>query len=666
MGIPVWITTNTNLGTVQHYAAFEKIIVASEAEDYSIIDGSLPTGITLDPVTGVLAGVPIIDEPLSNTPIFVYTFTVAATSNSSDVSTKIFRLSVLYYDVFVPDRIDQARVRFSNNYFQYQINHGTVNTSINQYWRLKFGQLPPGVILYQNGTIEGTADFTTVPMSRETFLNQTAPVNDNTSQAAWDEWFKNYIAGQPRDQDYQFVIELSNGTGVVQLSVTVRLLYLKVPTASSWFQTNQAYITYDPDAYYVFFAVSDSDYITWDTDFNLERIKNGAISELSVEAHSYTGKQVRYAIKPLYSSRLPQGIIFLDNGLLVGRISFRCYQDDPVTLPENDDYGFTVRATTKDGFTYSEKTFNLHVERFHEQPYNNLWIRSFATADERRRLQKILTSTVLFPNRLIYRYNDPWFGQSTDLRFLFVPGLKNKTTEEYYAAMANNHYIKTLSLGQVKTAVAYDINLNIRYEVVYIPVIDNLSKIDSKSHVPVGPPDVIDLRTQIKNYYWKNNQTYYIFKPNGLLNMRNQLAQQIEFYYQGILPTWMTSVQPIPQKLGQFYSPLGFVPAIVLAYCQPGGSEVIAFRIRQAAINFNDFKFEFDRYELDENLSKTYDPATSTFDQSNSTTFDGDTTLFENHTTRFNENLDYGGGISGSGPLVGNKYLKFPHSGAFT
>ena len=782
MGTPVWITTDANLGTAQHYVPFVKTVTASDTVSYSVAGGALPSGLLLNSVTGVLSGVPLVDNPISNVPIFIFTFTIRATSSTGDYADKIFKLPIVFYSLFIPANLSQTRIRFSSDKFQYQINRGTVDTSTNTYWRLEFGELPPNLILYQNGTLEGVSPNVAIPLSREQFIKRTVPVpmpniayfkvtdgvgnNDfvikltdpakiqnardqlnnvvpqlsitgliikstvnynpnysyhydpdtidffeyamevcdatfnyteenladaggaflpglrlcpwssllveevfptiappQLSQASWDSWLTGFLS-TPHEFDYQFVLRLGTGTGPTQLSVTVRILYVKIPVTASWFVTNAAYVEYDPNRYYTFVSVSDSDYINWVTPADFGSVSNGSISELSVVAASNLNKQIFYTIKPYFTSTLPQQLILLDNGLISGRIAFKCYQDDPDNLPVNDDYYFTVRAINADRFTYVERTFKLHVERVNVVPYHNIWIRSFPTVTERQNLNKILDNEIIFPSRLLYRNPDPWFNKTKHLRFLFAPGLNDSTMEEYNTALENNHYNKTLLFGDVQTAVCYDERLRIRYEVVYLPVIDRLSTIEPGTHSLVGLPDVIDLRSQIKNYYFEDGQPYYIFKPNGLENMHHRLATSIGFYNQGIIPTWMTSVQPIPEKLGQFYSPPGFIHAVVLAYTVPGGSGVVAFRLKRAGVNFNNFKFEFDRYELDKKLSESFSEPPADLEEA--TLFDNDITTFENGTTKFNYGTDYILGLTGTGPYVGNKYLKFPKTGAFT
>ena len=118
----------------------------------------------------------------------------------------------------------------------------------------------------------------------------------------------------------------------------------------------------------------------------------------------------------------------------------------------------------------------------------------------------------------------------------------------------------------------------------------------------------------------------------------------------------MRCLQPT-NKIGIFRSPLGFLPCIVIAYCQPGKSSVIANNLR--TVDFNRFRYEFDRYQL-EIGSKYYNTATNSYQAVTKTTFDNETTVFDWNSTRVAENVDYY-----REPGEGDKYIIFPRSGVF-
>jgi hypothetical protein len=155
-----------------------------------------------------------------------------------------------------------------------------------------------------------------------------------------------------------------------------------------------------------------------------------------------------------------------------------------------------------------------------------------------------------------------------------------------------NHYWKNLILGEIKTARAVDpATGQVIYEVVYSEVIDDLVNNSGESaNKSVNLPYVVPVDTQ----------TVY---PNALVDMRNQVIDVVG-QESNILPLWMLSKQINGQVLG-------FTPAWVIAYTNPGQSGQIAYNIKSHFGNqLNLVDFEVDRYELDNLLTKNWDRAT--------------------------------------------------------
>jgi hypothetical protein len=83
--------------------------------------------------------------------------------------------------------------------------------------------------------------------------------------------------------------------------------------------------------------------------------------------------------------------------------------------------------------------------------------------------------------------------------------------------------------------------------------------------------------------------------------MRDQVIDQVG-QVGTILPLWMTSLQENGKQLG-------YVPAWVIAYVNPGTSLRLAYYINQIYANrFNTVNFTVDRYILDRKLSYNWDP----------------------------------------------------------
>jgi hypothetical protein len=112
-----------------------------------------------------------------------------------------------------------------------------------------------------------------------------------------------------------------------------------------------------------------------------------------------------------------------------------------------------------------------------------------------------------------------------------------------------------------------------------------------------------------------------IVYPNSLINMRDQVIDQIG-QISSALPLWMTSKQADG-------SVLGFVPAWVIAYINPGrGNEVIYNINENFGVQLNKVDFKADRYELDRSQTHSWEqyddstqghwvpspPAATTFD----------------------------------------------------
>ena len=180
---------------------------------------------------------------------------------------------------------------------------------------------------------------------------------------------------------------------------------------------------------------------------------------------------------------------------------------------------------------------------------------------------------------------------------------------DYMAALDINHYIKPLYFGSIKTARVLDDNDNVKYEIVYVEIIDDTKNSQGKN-----------VNSPVTNKTQSGIQTLY---PNNLTDMRKRI-----FNYLGqenkSLPDWMIAKQADG-------SVLGFTNACILAYVQPGTAKTIAFRIANRANlswddpDYFDFKnqtFVTDRYIWDTDLLENYDKTQNKFLTSDLTTFD--------------------------------------------
>jgi hypothetical protein len=253
------------------------------------------------------------------------------------------------------------------------------------------------------------------------------------------------------------------------------------------------------------------------------------------------------------------------------------------------------------------KTFTLRVIRAYNYPYQNLFCVAMPPPNDRVLLDELLNNPEIFVPDYIYRPDDANFGVSTQVQYEHAYGLAPDTIDTYVASLYLNHYWKELVLGSIETAQALDANGNVVYEVVYSKIIDNLVNSAGESVAKiVNLPYTIDYDgLQVTQVY-----------PNSLVNMRNQVIDVVG-QISTKLPLWMTSKQTNG-------SVLGFTPAWVICYANPGRGKQIAYYIQEYfAQQLNVIDFKIDRYVLDRTLSKNWDTVTQQWTPKGSlTTFD--------------------------------------------
>jgi hypothetical protein len=353
--------------------------------------------------------------------------------------------------------------------------------------------------------------------------------------------------------------------------------------------------------------------IRWITDSDLGTIVTGNFSTLKVEASNTSNLKLYYKLKSSILSRTPQGLVLLPTGEISGRVSFKYFSLNKGHLTLDGDkttfdrtYTFTVIAHDLYYAYYSEKTFTLKTNVVSKTPYDMLYLRAMPDKKQRKLLKSIIEDEHYFPSKLIYRPSDPQWGKKTYLEFLVLTGLEPGDLISYLPAIAKNHYTKTFTFGEVKTAAAVDANYNTVYEVVYLEVIDSQLGIDTKTGLSKYPKQDISL-TKLSNFYSIGGVDQQILSPNGLGNMVKQVTDNIEINQSAQLPLWMTSMQPDPQSISGFSPPLGYTPAVILGYTEPGASKTIEYRLKYDKVPFNNIEFTTDRYLLDNVLAKHYD-----------------------------------------------------------
>jgi len=255
------------------------------------------------------------------------------------------------------------------------------------------------------------------------------------------------------------------------------------------------------------------------------------------------------------------------------------------------------------------KTFTIVVNRVNNKPYQNLAVQALPPANDRVLIDQLLNDNNIFVPEFIFRPTDPYFGKAQTVIYEHAFGIDPESIDLYVESLYKNHYWKNLILGSIETAQAVDRLGNVVYEVVYSRVIDNLVNAQGES-----VSKILNLPYAITNPF-TSELTTQVF-PNSLVNMRDQVIDVVG--QQSVkLPLWMTSRQPDGRVLG-------FTPAWVLCYTNPGRSRQVAYYLNtQFGQQLNLVDFKVDRYILDRELSRNWDTETQSWTPAATlTTFD--------------------------------------------
>jgi len=373
--------------------------------------------------------------------------------------------------------------------------------------------------------------------------------------------------------------------------------------------------------------------IIWLTESDLGTVRAGEVSRLKIEARSASGKSIKYTFKN--GSKLPQGLVLLNDGLISGRPSFQSWSLDRGNTTFDKDllnknfirgvtsfdttYTFTVVVSTADGSSAAERTFTLLLNRDPVVPYENLYLRCLPDKSARDKFVSIIENSDIFVTSDLYRKNDPYWGKNKTIDLLAAYGVTVSTANEYISAMQDRHYDKTLYFGDYGVAVARDDSDNILYEVIYVKMIEETRAY--KNGVRQDPPaKEIDFTAKVAGWSNPTRNDVSLVYPNDSRLLRRDISDGAGSSNPLALPLWMRSVQLDDTVLN-------FVTYVPLAYVNPGAGEKMLFRLNRAVAagtipNITDIPFRADRYLLDATLSLNYDAANDKFVDSRYTTFD--------------------------------------------
>jgi len=357
-----------------------------------------------------------------------------------------------------------------------------------------------------------------------------------------------------------------------------------------------------------------------------------------------------YTLEP-GTGDLPPGMALTSDGLLIGRPDFNQFElDDGETEFDEGEtnwdgiFTFGIRITDVTlGVIDQVETFTIIVNPLNEVAFENLYLVSGPTIEERTIYNTLINNTTIIPTENLYRANDLYFGTARDLRFLLADGLNAVSRSHYSKTLERNHYTRRLSFSDLKIVNAEDANGVVKYELIYADIVDRLENNGESIGQQliadgVGTDDLANHGVEVYNATADedvttadndvltadatvdSNVTIFIY-PASLQNMRNvimtgsaitvdthdytadntwptadRIDTRIDQLNPDTLPDWMTTIQDDGRALG-------WVPAVPVVYCLPGQASQILFDINSSGFNLNEISFDVDRYVWDKNLT---------------------------------------------------------------
>jgi hypothetical protein len=383
--------------------------------------------------------------------------------------------------------------------------------------------------------------------------------------------------------------------------------------------------------------------ISWNTPSDLGTIDANFISTLKVSATSTIPNAIM--LYTITAGTLPPGLTLNLDGEITGKVNqfgvpnvtpglttfdTNTFTLDGLTTSIDREYTFTIQA--RDQFNYSAITreFNISINTPNDRLYSNLFVKPMMKMSQRDIWSNFIKDSTIFTPSLIYRPSDSSFGVQKDLSMLIYAGIETTDAAAYVSAAGLNHKKKQFKFGAVKSAVAKLPGTNdVVYEVVYVEIIDPLEKgtayldnyiggqldpyavtVDISNRIYSRTPSVIDdiLPFDIRptrpvtldqtNLLASDSNPTRIY-PSSVAIWQNRIKNWADDQGNGLaternyMPLWMRSIQPGSK------TELGYVKAVPLCYCKPGGSAEILLNIKNSAFDFKLLDYTIDRYIID-------------------------------------------------------------------
>ena len=352
-------------------------------------------------------------------------------------------------------------------------------------------------------------------------------------------------------------------------------------------------------------VLQESDQIIWITPAgSIGQIWETFPSHLYVEARNPEGTPVRYSLSPA-GGVLPDGMEVNPNtGLITGLAPF---------VTNSIVYQFTVRATV--GSRFIDREFSLSILSQYEGA-STLNFKANLFGPDRLDIQRWVKASEIIPDDQIFRSSDPFFGIPQTPHMYVLSGATVVAPTAVLEYLRDYHKRMHLLFGSLKWAPAYDPSGFHAYDVIYMSVVDPMSK--AGGFAADGTEDV--LRERQANPFdvteWNEQTKLSRYYPNSIGNARSDLSSTrderlgLGLVGQEGLPLWMRSRrdQSRPEIVG-------FTPGIIVAYVKAGTGQKHANALVLKGYDkaFVGREFVLDRYYISDIITKV----TTRFDVQN-------------------------------------------------
>jgi len=641
MATPVWTTTEGKLATFAEDSTYSLQLEANTSDStaitYSIIAGSLPTGMSLTS-TGLLTGTPA--EVAKRT---LYTFVVRATAGST-ITDRTFSLDIDGQDnpVFTTasgqlQLADSTRVGLywvldgERVDFQFEATDGDRAVGRDMRFEIQSGILPPGLSLSEAGELTGICRLT------DDYFE------DSTRQIA---------------MTFPVTCRVTDGT-----SVTTQENHIFVYSAAYW-NVNNPSITADMTEINNFPITMDLSsqrrpvFLT-DTALGTFRHDNQVVIKIDIEDADSTGNSFVYSLQ---GGTLPTGLqIDSNSGEIFGFLprqgevqadfvftmratrtmdtGQQVFTDKSFTMTVLGDIDIGIQFTTDTnvGTLHADIPSTLNIQADPEQPNRVLFykltsgslppgiilsplgnlvgtIRSsdftdstrsytftVTVSDQYEELAATKTFTVLVDIPFTSIEYGTFEGQATsfideNIFYNIAQDPNINSPEEIYRPEDTNFGMKLtpkmlmVAGVETQTLTTYQNQMESNHAPITLYFGDLKTAVAKQNGTVIYEVVYLDIVDKFVNNDGVETGATTI-RPNAVENMRDRIKAlgHDEWTY---LPLWMKTEQAGLQ------GPLGYTKAVPILYCKPGTSGKLKKRIEDLNLDFKKILFIIDRYSV--------------------------------------------------------------------